>query len=128
MTNKVYLLCIEVDLGYHVVSVYADEKQADEVCEEKNERAIEEKILELITGCGYTTEQAVDWVKNWKPYWIEPHVVEPSTENKMSKSYFPAKIQYTDINEIVIVSDPSEIQSGRSFIVLETNFILEEHK
>jgi len=36
-------------------------------------------------------------------------------------SYFPALILYTDKNEYVVVSDPSKIDSGREFKMIQTN-------
>ena len=36
-------------------------------------------------------------------------------------SYFPALILYTDKNEYVVVTNPSKIDSGREFKMIQTN-------
>ena len=40
----------------------------------------------------------------------------------MSQSHFPLKIQYLDDNSIVVVKHPGEVDEGRGFKVLETNW------
>lgn len=39
------------------------------------------------------------------------------------KSHFPLKILYVDTNETAVVNSPDDIESGKTFKVLKTNYI-----
>ena len=45
-----------------------------------------------------------------------------SKERKNTVSYFPLLIQYQDQESPTVVYSPSEIESGRAFTVLLTNY------
>lgn len=54
---KIYLVCEEIDLGYHVHEAYVDRERANAVCELKNRRRRESNVNSLIED-GYTREEA----------------------------------------------------------------------
>ena len=62
--NKVYLVCCNVDLGYHVEYAYLNAHLAAQKVQEMNAEYANLKINGLMEGCGYSRENAVKWVQN----------------------------------------------------------------
>ena len=69
---KVYLVCRDIDLGYHVEYVYSKPKHAYDKCEDLDEEYKSEKLQELI-NIGYSTEKAESFVTG--VYFVEEHEV-----------------------------------------------------
>jgi hypothetical protein len=59
--KTVWLICQTVDLGYHVVKGYDSYDKAKAEFDRMCAVAVDEKVKELMTHCGYTKEQADDW-------------------------------------------------------------------
>ena len=73
---KVFLICENVDLGYHVEAAYADEAVAESKCVELNAKFKVEKIKGLLSGCNYTLKQAEEYVRLFQAqYFVEEHEV-----------------------------------------------------
>jgi hypothetical protein len=67
-TKEVYMLVENIDLGYHVVSIYTSKVRAQKALEMANETAYrrKRKALEKIE---YMTEEDVDnWMQSYHPY------------------------------------------------------------
>lgn len=75
--NKVYLVCRNVDLGYHVEYVYISEHKANEKASELNKEYSTSKIQQLINGCNYSNEKAEEWVnRRSAEYFVDSIEVE----------------------------------------------------
>ena len=59
---KVYLVNNNVDLGYHVESVYLTLEAAEDECNRLNKDYNEKQKVSLMKGCRYTEEQAINWL------------------------------------------------------------------
>lgn len=70
---KVFLICVDVDLGYHVESVYSNNDLALEVCKNLNTKHKNEQIASLIS-IGYSAETASAITRDI--FFIEEHEVE----------------------------------------------------
>lgn len=60
--SVIYILCEDIDLGYHVVCGYPDAERADSDCAARNKKHTEEMILALQRGCGYDEARAIAYV------------------------------------------------------------------
>ena len=69
-TQKVYLVCESVDLGYHVVAAFTSEERATEEMKRLTEKAVAEKIQDL-RNIGYTHDGAVEWASMHTFYEID---------------------------------------------------------
>lgn len=58
--KTIYMVCENVDLGFHVEGAYTSEEKAEQVCAELNKRHIDLHVNALVKNCGYTVEQARD--------------------------------------------------------------------
>ncbi len=73
---KVFLICQEVDLGYHVVAVHSNRDKAQQVCDYMNENYKAKKIHDLVNHIGYTLEDATAYVSRTDQFFIEQHDME----------------------------------------------------
>jgi hypothetical protein len=80
MNHKIFLVCENVDLGYHVIHAYTDEQLALDRLEMLNTTARQKKIHGLMTGCGYTQERAEEYVGACEFYCIDTTVLTLSPE------------------------------------------------
>jgi len=79
--HTIYLLCENVDLGYHVRSAYVDEQFANSTCDTMNSIHRMKLIGDLQRGCGYNEEAAIEFVDNAGPnFFIEAVDVNRDTE------------------------------------------------
>lgn len=72
---KVYVICEEVDLGYHIVEVHASQSRAETRCDELRAAAFLAKVGAL-EAIGYTKSKAQEhahWVVD--KYSVEAHNV-----------------------------------------------------
>lgn len=75
---RVHIICQNIDLGYHIHSVYLSENLANEKCKELNQEYTLKKIQKLIDNCGDSREVAEKYVKERGPeYFVESYEVEP---------------------------------------------------
>lgn len=66
---EVFLICENVDLGYHVQGAFVSKDEADAVADAKNKEHVKVKVAQYI-ALGYTEEQAK--VENQKgPFFVE---------------------------------------------------------
>jgi hypothetical protein len=56
--DTVYLICEDIDLGYHVIGVYSDKTKAECQCAILNEDTKEKTIKHLVKCWGCTQELA----------------------------------------------------------------------
>lgn len=68
---KVFLICENIDLGYHVVRAFSDQNNANNVCEEMNKLHLSKTIDGLITHCGYSEERAKEYANRSAQYYVE---------------------------------------------------------
>lgn len=74
---QVFLICSNVDLGYHVEDVHADSLVAKEHCDILNSAYKAQKIKDLMSGCNYTLKQAEEYVQmSQAQYFVEEHEVK----------------------------------------------------
>jgi hypothetical protein len=70
--SEVYLVCSNVDLGYHVEYAYLSEHSAIQKVNEMNAEYVKLKINDLMKGCKYSKEDAVKWVQtNSDEYFLQ---------------------------------------------------------
>lgn len=70
---KVFLICVDVDLGYHVEHVYSNKVLAEKMCKDLNLKYKIKKISDLV-NIGYTEEHAQQVTTDI--YFIEEREVE----------------------------------------------------
>jgi hypothetical protein len=71
--TEVFILCEEVDLGYHVICGYHDSERAEADCAQRNMRHAKELTTALQRGCGYDEAKAVTYVSQNRPrFFVEP--------------------------------------------------------
>ena len=71
--TEVFILCEEIDLGYHVICGYPDSERAEADCAARNKKHSQELTLALQRGCGYDEAKAVAYVSQSRPrFFVEP--------------------------------------------------------
>jgi hypothetical protein len=63
--TKIYLVCENVDLGYHVVKAFKEKSAAINYAKYLDDRYRKDKLVSLIK-IGYTKESAESYVKNMR--------------------------------------------------------------
>lgn len=77
----IYLICDNVDLGYHVIKAMTDKDEAERFVKAENEKYNKSKIEDLKRGCGYSQEAAELFVLHSAPqFFVDPCVLEGETE------------------------------------------------
>lgn len=83
---QVYLICENVDLGYHVVIGYLDNDQAKRACKAMNDDFRAKKINDLMQHCNYTFEAASDYARS-DQYFIEDTELRLNTSLKQAQRW-----------------------------------------
>ncbi len=73
---KVFVVCRNVDLGYHIEKIFRSSGTAHAECADLNQKYIDSKIKTLVEGCGYTQQDARDYATRVPEYWVEEYEVE----------------------------------------------------
>lgn len=58
--KTVWVICKNIDMGYHMVKGYDSREQAVAECERLQTQAINEKVKILVDNFDYTQEEALD--------------------------------------------------------------------
>jgi len=76
--KTVWVICEEVDLGYHMVKGFASYHRAESECGRMCEEAKAEQVNWMVKSGTQTKEQAVDWVNQYESdkYWVYEVEVE----------------------------------------------------
>ena len=63
--KTVWVICEEVDLGYHMVKGFSSYDRAEAECSRMNEHENREVLARFVQG-GYDQEYAENWVKHYE--------------------------------------------------------------
>lgn len=69
----IFLVCEDIDLGYHVICGYQDSERAEADCAQRNKKHAQELTLALQRGCGYDEDRAIAFISQSRPrFFVEP--------------------------------------------------------
>lgn len=72
--SKIYLICEEVDLGYHVKHAFLDKEIANTKCNDLNKIYINDTISCLMKHCNYSLDAATSYARPM--YFVEEHDIK----------------------------------------------------